>query len=147
MVTFPFCTIPSKRNMSHAIHRLSPFRMRKQSINTLAMSYQLVKTRASSLAYGLELMHLHCRYLLNFAGTLFCCCSFDLSMFCSLLIKWYMYLNAYFFKECLKFTVSTSPTSSTQWWIVWLIYQLLDSLLWKWKHFIMTSSLWCTWSK
>ena len=74
MVTFPFRTVPSKRNTSMPFAVQFPFRARRQSINTLGVSYQRL--------VDLELMVLHCHCLLNFRGTLCCCRSSDLSMFC-----------------------------------------------------------------
>ena len=39
-VTFPFRTVPSKRNTSVPFAVQFPFRARKRSINTLGVSYQ-----------------------------------------------------------------------------------------------------------
>ena len=49
-MTFPFRTVPSKRNASVPFAVQFPFRVRKRSINTLGVSYQRGRTRASSFA-------------------------------------------------------------------------------------------------
>ena len=56
-----------------------PFYTRKRPINMLGMSYRHVK---NPFARCLESIVLHCHGLLNFTGTLCCCHSSTLSVFC-----------------------------------------------------------------
>ena len=46
MVTFPFRTVPSKRNMSVPFAIQFPFRAHKRSINMLGVSYQRVRNQS-----------------------------------------------------------------------------------------------------
>ena len=75
---FPFRTVPSQGNMSHAVHRLIPV----SHAQAIQLTCWLPTCQESELARSLvdlELMLLHCHCLLNFAGTPCCCRSSDLS--------------------------------------------------------------------
>ena len=82
MVTFPFHNVPSKQNTSRAVHRSIPILHVQADQLTCWACLIVLRTRASSFAYGLELILLQCHCLLNFTGTLCCCHSSDLSVFC-----------------------------------------------------------------
>ena len=57
MVTFPFCTILSKRNIFHVIYHFVPICTWKRSINMLGVSYRRVKIHSYMFfAHQLESM-------------------------------------------------------------------------------------------
>ena len=83
-MTFLFRTVPSKQNTSHAVCHSIPI-LRAQAINKhigriLPMCQE---SELARLLVDLESMVVQCHCLLNFAGTLCCCCSSDLSVFCN----------------------------------------------------------------
>ena len=69
-----FRSIPSKRNMFRAVHHSIPV-SHAQAIQLTRWAYltDVSRTKAGSFAHGLESILLHCRCLLNFAGTLCYC--------------------------------------------------------------------------
>ena len=82
MVTFPFHTVPSKRNMFCAIHCLILVsHAASDQLTRWACLTDMSRTETSSFPCGLESMLLQCHGLLNFPGTLCCCCSLTLSVF------------------------------------------------------------------